>query len=190
MSDAKIVEDDAGLWAVARMPPLAGGDDWSHYAHGPDQNRVTTDTVVKSPFKIQWTGKPYLDGKFDMSVAAGGRQFRANATLGVLVVSKTNGIVARNIYNGRVLWTRKTADDFGGFGSLIVATPEVVYVKDGNGVPPTRRGNRRGTKAVCALQRFASGMQMADPPRRRVGHGSWPLFRIQVPPGTAIEWNT
>ena len=29
---------------------------------------------------------------------------------------------------------RKTANDFGTFGSLIVATPEVVYVKDGNGV--------------------------------------------------------
>ena len=28
----------------------------------------------------------------------------------------------------------KTADDFGTFGSLIVATPEVVYVKDGSGV--------------------------------------------------------
>ena len=48
--------------------------------------------------------------------------------------TKTDGITARSAYNGHVLWKRKTADDFGTFGSLIVATPDVVYVKDGNGV--------------------------------------------------------
>ena len=129
----KIVEDDFGLWAVAVMPPLAGGDDWTHYAHGPDQNRLSKDAVLKWPSLIQWTGKPYFDGKFDIAVAAGGRLFRANATLAI-DRTKTDGIIARSAYNGMFLWKRKTADDFGTFGSLIVATPEVVYVKDGNGV--------------------------------------------------------
>jgi len=132
--NVKIVEDDFGLWAVATMPPLAGGDDWTHYAHGADQNRVSTDTMLKWPYQMQWTAKPYYDGKFDMAVAAGGRVFRANATLAVLDRTRTDGIIARDAYNGRVLWMHKTADDFGGFGSLIVATPEFLYVKDGNGV--------------------------------------------------------
>ena len=129
----KIVEDDFGLWAVATMPPLAGGDDWTHYAHGADQNRLSKDDTLKWPYLIQWTAKPYYDGKFDIAVAAGGRLFRANVTLAV-DRTKTDGIIARSAYNGSVLWKRKTADDFGTFGSLIVATPEVVYVKDGNGV--------------------------------------------------------
>lgn len=129
----RVIADDAGLWAVATMPPLAGGDDWTHYAHGSDQNRLSADSALKWPYLTQWTAKPYQDGRFDIVVAAGGRLFRANATLAV-GGTRTDGIVARSAYNGRVLWTRKTADDFGTFGSLIVATPEVVYVKDGNGV--------------------------------------------------------
>ncbi|MGD0089956.1 MAG: PQQ-binding-like beta-propeller repeat protein [Planctomycetota bacterium] len=129
----KIVEDTFGLWAVATMPPLAGGDDWSHYAHGPDQNRFSKDDALKWPYLIQWAAKPYYDGKFDIAVAAGGRLFRANVTLAV-DNTKTDGLIARSAYNGNVLWKRKTADDFGTFGSLIVATPEAVYVKDGNGV--------------------------------------------------------
>lgn len=129
----KIIADEFGLWAIATMPALPGGDDWTHYAHGADQNRFSQDTELKWPCLIQWTGKPYFDGKFDIEVAAGGREFRANATLAV-DDTKTDGIIARSAYNGQILWKRKTDDDFGTFGSLIVATPDVVYVKDGNGV--------------------------------------------------------
>jgi len=110
--NGKIVEDDFGLWALAVMPPLAGGDDWSHYAHGADQNRVSNDAVLKWPYLVQWTGKPYSDGKFDIEVAAGGREFRVNVTLAIHATYFT-GIIARNAYNGQVLWTKKVADDFG-----------------------------------------------------------------------------
>ncbi len=130
----KIVADDSGLWAVATMPPLAGGDDWTHYAHGPDQNRYSRDDVLKCPYLIQWTAKPYYDGKFDIVVAAGGRLFRANVSLAVDNNKPSDGIIAQSAYNGNVLWKRKLADDFGTFGSLIVATPEVVYLKDGSGI--------------------------------------------------------
>jgi len=127
----KIVEDDFGLWAIATMPPLAGGDDWTHYAHGPDQNRYSKDDVLKYPFVLQWTGKPYFDGKYDMVVAAGGRLIRANSKLGQ---PKPDGVTVRSAYNGQILWQRPLPDRFGGFGSLIVATPDIVYLKDGNGV--------------------------------------------------------
>ena len=130
---ATIDEDVTGLWMVVKMPPLAGGDDWTHYAHGPDQNRYSKDDALRWPYLLQWASKPYYDGKFDMAVAAGGRLFRANATLAVGGTT-TDGITARSAYNGGVLWKRKTADDFGTFGSLIVATAEVVYLKDGSGV--------------------------------------------------------
>ncbi len=131
--DGKIVEDDFGLWAVATMPALKGGDDWSHYAHGADQNRYSMDEALKWPYLMQWTAKPYYDGKFDIAVAAGGRLFRANVTLSI-GGTMTNELTARSAYNGCVLWTRKLDGDFGTFGSLIVSTPDVVYLKDGNGV--------------------------------------------------------
>ena len=42
---ATIGEDANGLWAVVKMPPLKGGDDWGHYYHGPDGNPVSKDTA-------------------------------------------------------------------------------------------------------------------------------------------------
>ena len=72
---ATISDDTGGLWAMVKMPPLAGGDDWTHYAHATGQNRHSKDDALKYPYLLQWTGKPYYDGKFDMVVAAGGRLF-------------------------------------------------------------------------------------------------------------------
>jgi len=43
--DVKIVEDEMGLWAVARMPPLQGGDEWTHFWHDAGNNPVSTDTA-------------------------------------------------------------------------------------------------------------------------------------------------
>lgn len=42
---ATIREDASGLWAVIQMPQLKGGDDWSHYYHGPDGNPVSKDSA-------------------------------------------------------------------------------------------------------------------------------------------------
>ena len=103
---------------------------------------LSEDDVLKWPYLIQWTAKPYYDGKFDIVVAAGGRLFRANATLAVDNTKRPTGSPPAAPITDSVLWKRKTADDFGTFGSLIVATPEVVYVKDGNGVLPRCRDGR------------------------------------------------
>ena len=58
-----------------------------------------------------------------------------------------------------MLWKRKTADDFGTFGSLIVATPEVVYVKDGNGVLclDAETGDVRKRFSLGAIRRSNAG---------------------------------
>ena len=68
--------------------------------------------MLKWPYLIQWTAKPYYDGKFDIVVAAGGRLFRANVTLAVDNTKPTDGIIARSAYNGHVLWKRKTGGRF------------------------------------------------------------------------------
>ena len=54
-----ISNDASGLWAVVKMPPLKGGDDWSHYWHGPDLNTVSQDSaVVATNYQLQSEGYP------------------------------------------------------------------------------------------------------------------------------------
>ena len=47
LPDVKIIEDDMGLWARAVMPPLKGGDEWTHFWHDAGNNSVSTDTEFK-----------------------------------------------------------------------------------------------------------------------------------------------
>ncbi|NQT52266.1 hypothetical protein HQ576_09465, partial [bacterium] len=62
-ANVQIEEDATGLWAVIRMPPLDGGDDWSHHAHAANGNLVSEDKAFGSaPLGLQWTGKPYYGG--------------------------------------------------------------------------------------------------------------------------------
>ena len=43
-------------------------------------------------------------------------------------------LVARSLYNAKVLWRRPLSGQFGDMGSLMVATPEQFFLKDGTGV--------------------------------------------------------
>jgi len=131
---AEIKGDGLGLWAVVKMPALAGGDDWGHYYHGPDGNAVSRDTALKGPrFGLQWMGGPYWAGKFDVHVASAGRVFSAQSTIYWRNGALPHVLRARSLYNGAVLWERPVAVDFGDIGSLMVATVERLYLKDGGG---------------------------------------------------------
>jgi len=135
LADAHVVADEQGLWAVARARPLAGGDDWGHWMHGPDLNRVSSDTVLKWPFLPQWLGQPYhAEDRHDINVVAGGRRFHARNTMYQGFPDEPRRMLtAQSAYNGAVLWRRPLPDAFGVVGSLLVATPELLFLKDGNG---------------------------------------------------------
>lgn len=131
----QVTEDASGLWAKVTMLPLDGGDDWTHYMHGPDGNLVSKDKVFGPlPLAMQWIGKPHYGGQWDAHVVCAGRVFS------VMSSSMRGGgdvalqVLARNVYNGQLLWNRPIAKEFGEGASLIVATPERVYLKDGGGV--------------------------------------------------------
>ena len=153
----QVEEDATGLWAVIRMPPLDGGDDWSHHVHAADGNLVSEDKVFGSaPFELQWTAKPYYGGHWDIHVVCAGRMFTAQSSVFQHPRNLPFELVARSAYNGQVLWRRPIAQDFGESASLIVATPERLFLKDGGGVlvldPETGVEIRRITATSDATQ--------------------------------------
>ena len=131
---AVVSDDGDGLWAVVRMPALAGGDDWSHHMHGADGDLVSDDTVFgPAPFALQWTGKPYRAGHWDIHVISAGRMFSAQCSV-YQQPGLPHELVARSAYNGQVLWRRPIEPDFGESQSLIIATPDKFFLKDKNQV--------------------------------------------------------
>jgi hypothetical protein len=136
---ATIGQDASGLWAVVKMPPLAGGDDWGHYYHGPDGNPVSQDAAFSGQrFQLQWHDYPIEGERNYTVVASAGRLFVATcsmyggATHAWLRPQCPYELEARNLYNAKVLWRRPISAYFGDMGSLLVATPDHLYAKDGD----------------------------------------------------------
>ncbi len=157
-----IWEDATGLWTSIRKTPLVGADSWSHRFHGPENNPVSLDTTLKAPFMTQWLGRPLWSGWFGSNyVGAGGRIFEIRNVMGEMdcrehYLSLT--LVARSAYNGTILWTRPFTGSVHGERDVLfmdnkwlkkdsgtdpnyypgrccmVATPEKLYLIDGDGV--------------------------------------------------------
>lgn len=95
-------------WLVLRKPWPEGMDGWSHARHGADGNPVSGDLTIEAPNRMQWiTGPSWGNGRYDKGPAsatphavlsAGGRNFYFAG----------GRIVARDSFNGVLLWTRKT----------------------------------------------------------------------------------
>ena len=144
---------DGSGWKMRRKEVPAESDDWTHYLHGPDNNAVSKDTIVSHPYHIQWAGLPnwtrnhnHLNG-YSALVSANGRIFYIlddGPTQSVLYPPHWT-LVARDAYNGVVLW-KKTIDRWEGhlrrFRSgptelprRLVAVGDRVYVTLGYGKP-------------------------------------------------------
>ena len=135
-----MVDDASGLWAVVKMPPLKGGDDWGHFFHASDGNPVSNDTAVHGGrFELQCYDKPNVACKYGTVVASGGRYFWVNGGFSPDFCSEPsppmpNDLIVRNMYNGQILWRRPLELPFGRNDSLIVVTPDRVYLKNNNNV--------------------------------------------------------
>src|SRR6185436_4166906 len=98
---AALVRRD-GAWATIRKPRNAEFDEWTHWRHGSDGNMVSQDKAVNVPTGLRWVAGPAQDagGKkwyYDhILVSANGRNFYDYEDM----------IVARDAYNGVLLWTR------------------------------------------------------------------------------------
>jgi len=68
-------------FVMFRKPVPSSIDDWTHWNHGPDGNRVAEDSVVGPPRRLQWVSGPLWARHHDMLpnisaiVSAGGRLF-------------------------------------------------------------------------------------------------------------------
>jgi outer membrane protein assembly factor BamB len=124
----------ASTWSKFSKPPLEGAGNWSHWEHGPDNNPVSEDTIIKAPYLTQFLAKPYYIAMPSITTAAGGRTFLA---IGHIAHHRRewgmmNKIIARNGYNGTVLWERKLPDGYLVHRSAFIATEDAFYMVDGD----------------------------------------------------------
>ena len=133
-ADSASVEAD-GTWVTLTKPQPEGVDAWSHWEHGPDNNPVSTDEVIKAPYMTQWLGLPYYIAMPAVSLSAGGRVFIAMGHIAHHEREERwlNTILARNGYNGTELWTRKLPDGYLVHRSAFIATEDTFYMIDPNG---------------------------------------------------------
>ncbi|MHC4109483.1 MAG: outer membrane protein assembly factor BamB family protein [Planctomycetota bacterium] len=129
-SSFKPVKDSSGTWVELTKPKPKGMDSWSHWEHGPDNNPVSTDTVIKAPYRTQWLTGPLYSSMPAITTAAGGRIFTA---LGHIAHHRReeqwlNTLLARNGYNGSLLWSRKLPDGYLVHRSAFIATEDCFYM--------------------------------------------------------------
>ena len=166
LEGAEVIENAQGVWLEAAKPPLAGVDDWSHWFHDPDNNPVSTDTVIEAPYLTQWLGVPYYVAMPTITTAAAGRIFVATGHIAhhEREVPTLNRLTARNGYNGQVLWTRKLPDGYLVHRSAFIATEETFHLIDGSGClmldPET--GEEKGRIEVEGITGGWNWMAMKD----------------------------
>jgi SAM-dependent methyltransferase len=54
-----VIGDASGLWMMLRKSPPEGIDEWPMWEHGPDNNPVSSDEVIRAPYMTQWLGNPF-----------------------------------------------------------------------------------------------------------------------------------
>ncbi len=107
-------------------------DSWSHPYHGPDNNPQSLDQVARAPYLTQFLADPKFVPMPEISVAAGGRVFRAFGHIAHKANQNAmlNTLICVNAYNGRVLWQRPLKNGFMIHRNTMIATPEILYMAD------------------------------------------------------------
>jgi len=149
LRETALKQTDAGFLGVVTKPLLEGTDSWSHWEHSPDNNPISHDKVIRAPYRTQWIGGPLYSSMPVVTTAAGGRIFTAMGHIAHHVREEPwlNTLMARNGYNGTVLWQRKLPDGYLVHRSAFIATPDAFFLLDGDGClvldPETGRVLRR-----------------------------------------------
>ncbi len=104
----------SGKWIKTAKPWPGAIDEWTHFMHGPDNNAVADDAVIGSPRKMQWNGGPKWTrshetmSSMNAMVSSSGRIFYVmdEGPRSSVQLPPEWKLVARNAFNGIVLWRR------------------------------------------------------------------------------------
>jgi len=113
---AYIKED--GEWKRTIKPKPEEIDEWTHHLHGADGNAVANDRAVGPPRHVQWVAEPRWQRHHEMTpslnalVSSGGRLFAIinKAPAGIDGLPDQWMLVARDAFNGKLLWKRLIAE--------------------------------------------------------------------------------
>lgn len=109
-----------------------GIDSWSQPFHGPDNNPQSRDEVARAPYATRFLAEPTFSPMPEVTVAAGGRVFKAFDHIALLANQNPmlNTLVGINGYNGTILWRRPLREGFCIHRNTLVATPDTPYLGD------------------------------------------------------------
>jgi len=113
-------------------PVPDGMDDWSHPYHGPDNNPVSEDRLIRAPYITQYLADPRYGPAPQLAVAAGGRVFKAFGHVAWHEREEPllNTLVAFNAFNGTKLWQRPLPEGLMVHRNTMIATADVLYLGD------------------------------------------------------------
>ena len=142
---------EADAWRRQQKPWPESIDQWTHFLHGPDNNAVALDREVGPPAHLQWIADPihlrtheHLNSLSALVTAAGRIFFIIDEGPTSSVAAKPKWrLVARDAFNGLLLWKRDLGPWEGHFrlfrsgppeiARRLVATAETVYATTGYG---------------------------------------------------------
>ena len=166
INDIQVGLGRRAAWLRLYKPTPEGVDDWSHWEHGPDNNPVSTDQVIKAPYMTQFLAEPYYIGMPAITTAAGGRTFLAIGNIGhhEREWDTLNQLIARNGYNGAILWQQALPDGYLCHRSAFIATADIFYRIDGDGclMLDARTGVSKGRIQIPGLEGDWKWMAMQD----------------------------
>ena len=101
-------------WKKTVKPRPKEIDEWTHFLHDASNHAVARDSVVGPPRRLQWVGSPRYTRHHDRmsslsaAVSAGGRLFYImdEATRASILAPPAWSLIARDAFNGTVLWKR------------------------------------------------------------------------------------
>jgi len=129
-------------------PVPDGMDDWSHPYHGPDNNPLSQDRLVRAPYMTQFLADPRYGPAPQLAVAAGGRVFKAFGHVAWHKREETflNTLVAFNGFNGTMLWRQPLPEGLMIHRNTMIATPDTLFLGDDKSCKliDTVTGRRKG----------------------------------------------
>ncbi len=117
---------------VLSKPFPEGMDDWSHPYHGPDNNPLSEDSLIRAPYMTQFLADPRYGPAPQLAVSAGGRLFKAFGHVAWHEREEAflNTLVAFNGFNGTMLWKRALPEGLMVHRNTMIATPETLFLGD------------------------------------------------------------